>query len=196
MHPSIGNIQTHLSWFMLIGVFVNLFYVGNDMQRTNTMFVYDTVTKELGSSLMDKGWNTKIPMIRDVEFVKNIGHEGSFKFRYHVSRATVYANFIYNRHRWFSDKTWEAMEQYEHVQIIVLHCKFESLQIDVKVGMTWLVRKLRQDIQIQLEIAADFEFDIWIVINNVASKVNAKNEKLVTVMSCVPPKMLRVVQRS
>ena len=97
----------------------------------------------------------------------------------------------------FPDKTWEAMEQYEPVQTGVLHCEFEGLHVDVEVGMTWSVHELRQEIQIQLEIATDdFEFDIWIVTNNVASKVNARNEKHVTIMSCAPPKMLRVVQRS
>ena len=96
----------------------------------------------------------------------------------------------------FPDKTWEAMEQYEPVQTGVLHCEFEGLHVDVEVGMTWSVHELRQEIQIQLEIVVDFEFDIWIVTNNVASKVNARNEKHVTIMSCAPPKMLRVVQRS
>jgi len=196
MRPSTGSKQTHLSWFMPIGVFVDLFYIGNNMRRTNTMFVYDTVTEELCSSLMDKGWNTKITRIRDMEFVKTTIAEGSLKFRYHISRATLYANFIYNRHKMLSDKTWEAMEQYEHVQTIALHCEFEGLQVDVEVGMTWSVYEVRQEIQTQLGIAPDFEFDLWIVTDNVANKVNARNEKHVTVMSCVPPKMLRVVQRS
>ena len=196
MRPSTGSKQTHLSWFMPIGVFVDLFYIGDDMRRTNTMFVYDTVTEELCSSLMDKGWNTKITRIRDMEFVKTTIAEGSLKFRYHISRATLYANFIYNRHMMLPDRTWEAMEQYEPLQTVVVHCEFQGLQVDVEVGMTWTVHDLRQEIQIQLEIAADFEFDIWIVTNNVASKVNARNEMHVTIMSRVPPKMLRVVQRS
>ena len=63
---------------------VDLFYVGNGMQRTNTLFVHDIVTVELCSSLMDKGWNMKITRICDVEFVNTTIAEGSLKFRYHV----------------------------------------------------------------------------------------------------------------
>lgn len=175
---------------------MDLFYAGNNMRRTNTMFVYDILTKELCSSLMDKGWNTKITKMHDAEFIKTIVAEGSLKFRYHISRATLYANFVYNRQKMLPDKAWEAMEQYEPMQTITLHYELEGVIQDISVGMTWSVQEIRQEIQIQLGIGADFEFDIWIVTDNVASKVNVRNEKHVTVMSCVPPKMLRVVQRS
>ena len=39
MRPTTGSKQTHLCWFMPIGVFVDLFFIGSNMHRTKTMFV-------------------------------------------------------------------------------------------------------------------------------------------------------------
>lgn len=79
MRPNTGSKQTHLSWFMPIAVFIDLFSIGVDMHRTPTMFVYKHATAELCSSLMDGGWDTKITFGADV--IKTTIEPSSLKFR-------------------------------------------------------------------------------------------------------------------
>ena len=69
------------------------------------VFVYNIITEELCSSLMDNGWNMKITKIRNVKFVRTNVAEGYLKFRHHISRATFYADIIYNLHKMHWDKT-------------------------------------------------------------------------------------------
>jgi len=54
MKPNIGSKQTHLSWFMPIGVFIDLLSVARDnMHKTPTMLFFRNVSDDLCSSLMD-----------------------------------------------------------------------------------------------------------------------------------------------
>jgi len=68
MRPVTNSNQTNISWFMPIGVFIDLFYVATNMRRTKMMFVSKKVTEELCASLIDKGCNTKNGIQRLLEF--------------------------------------------------------------------------------------------------------------------------------
>lgn len=66
MKLHVGVIQTHVSWFVSVGVFVDLFTVGIDMHRTVTMFVHKNVTDGLCALLVDGGWDCKITIGEDM----------------------------------------------------------------------------------------------------------------------------------
>ena len=193
MRPTTGSKQTHLCWFMPIGVFVDLFFIGSNMHRTKTMFVYKHASDELCASLMDSGWDSKVTFGADV--LKTIVARDSLKFRYHISRSTLYANFVYNRHKMLRDNTWEALDQYEHVQTVSLHCEMGDIQQELEVGMSWTVHEVRQEMLIHFGAALNSDFDIWIVSGDIVTKIIARNEKNVTAEACLPPKMLRVILR-
>lgn len=196
MRPTTSSKQTNISWFMPIGVFIDLFYVATNMRRTKMMFVYKEVTEELCASLMDRGWDTKITRIRDAEFLKTIAARGSMSFRYHIPRSTLYANFVYNRYRLLPDKTWEPLEQYEPIETVILLCDLDDVTHELEVGLTWTIHEIRQEIRVMFAACEESAFDIWIVNEHgVASKVNSRNEKNVPVSSCLQPKKLIVVQR-
>ena len=142
---------------------------------------------------MDSGWDLKVTFGADV--LKTIVARDSLKFRYHISRSTLYANFVYNRHKMLRDNTWEALDQYEHVQTISLHCEMGDIQQEIEVGMSWTVHEVRQEILIHFGATLNSDFDIWIVSGDIVTKVNARNEKNVIVEACLPPKMLRVILR-
>lgn len=99
MRPTTGSKQTHLSWFLPIHVFVDLFAIASlEMQRTPTMFVFRRpVRQELTDSLMDRGWSTKISIGDD--HIKCTIDCASVVFRYHIGRSILYMNFVYNRER-------------------------------------------------------------------------------------------------
>jgi len=121
MRPSTGSKRTHLSWFLPIGVFVDLFSVAQgDMRKTAHMFVFNRVSQDLSNSLMDQGWDSKIMNGPDV--IKTTVNHESLSFRYHINRLTLYANFVYNRERLVSSNTWIALDQYEPQIPVTLHC--------------------------------------------------------------------------
>ena len=160
MHPTTSSKRTNLSWFMPIGVFVNLFYVAIHMRRTKMMFVYKEVTEELCASLMDNGWDTKVTRIQDAEFLKTTVAQGSLSFRYHIPRSILYASFVYNRHRLCPNKTWKPLEQDEPVKTVKLLCDLENVTHKLEVGLTWTIYEIRQEIKVIFGSCEESTFDI------------------------------------
>ena len=50
----------------------------------------------------------------------------SLKFRYHIDRATPYANFIYNQLKKLQNSTWQAIDQFEPMDVVNIHCEFDD----------------------------------------------------------------------
>jgi len=96
MRPTIGSKQIHLSLFLPIHIFVDLFVVASgEMQRTPTMFVFkQLVRQELTNSLMDRGWSTKISIGDD--HIKCIVDCASIVFHHHIDKSILYMNFVYS----------------------------------------------------------------------------------------------------
>ena len=196
MRPTIGSKQTYLSWFMPIGVFVDLFHVSTNMHRSNQMFIFKQVDEELCASLMDKGWNEKVTKLQAGDFVKTSIPLESMKFRYHISSSTLYANFFYIRHKMLQNKTWEALDQYDPVEIVTLQCELGNITQSLEVGSSWSIHEIRQEIQIQFGLALNYDFHIHLISDGIGTKINPRHEKNVTTLNCALPKKLQVVQRS
>lgn len=189
MRPNIGSKLTHLSWFMPIGVFIDLFSVSEEqMHRTPTLFVFKNVNEELCSSLMDQGWNNKVTIGADI--IRTEVHLPSLNFRYHLGRSTLYSNFVYNRSRMISHDVFEAIDQSEQVTMVTVHCEMDDRKIDVEVGLSWSLYDVRQEISVQTGPALDSQFQMYIITDGHATKVNTRKEKTFTVSMVLPPKKL------
>jgi len=92
MKPSIGSKQTHIPWFMPLGVFIDLFAAASEFHRTASMWVFKHVQEPLCQSPMDHGWNSKI----GADVIRCTVQQESLVFRYHIARSTLYARFCYN----------------------------------------------------------------------------------------------------
>lgn len=89
MRPTTGSKQTHLSCFLPIHVFVDLFVVASsNVTRKPTMFVFKLMKKELTDSLMDQGRNIKVSI--GVDHIKCTADSTSLVFRYHIGRSILY----------------------------------------------------------------------------------------------------------
>lgn len=194
MKPNLGSKQTRLSWFMPIGVFVDLFSVAEGIHRTPTMFVFKQMTDDLCSSLMDRGWDLKITVGADV--IKCVIPRASLVLRYHIGRSTLYALFVYNRLKMLPDSTWEAIDQYEPVVMVSISCEMGERKQDVEVGMSWTFSDIRHEVLLQLGVDTDTESEIWIATDNTVVKVNSRQEKKFTAANAMPPKIFRLVARS
>jgi len=53
MRPGTSSKVTHLSWFLPIGVFVDMFHVARNIQKTKVMWIIKDVDDELCASTMD-----------------------------------------------------------------------------------------------------------------------------------------------
>ena len=187
MKPNIGSKQTRLSWFMPIGVFVDLFSIATGIHRIPTMFVFKHMTDDLCSSFMDRGWDCKITFGADV--IKCVIPRASLICRYHIGRSTLYALFVYNRHKMLPDSTWEAIDQYEPVNMVSISCEMEERTQDVEVGMSWTFWDIRQEVLLQLGLDTDIETNIMITIGDTAVKINSRQEKKFTTIDVLPLKI-------
>lgn len=196
MRPNTGSKQTHLSWFLPIHVFIDLFaIVVADMQKTNTMFVFKYVKDELTNSLMDKGWESKITIGADV--IKTTVDQASMKFRYHISRSTLYCNFVYNRERMGVDNKWEPIDHLELEQMVTIQCEMgDDWREELEVGLSWSLSDVRKEILVSLGAGFDTDFRMCIVDNDTMTRVNDRNEKNKTVAHVLPPKKLCLVVRT
>lgn len=62
-----GSRMGHLQWFMPLHVFVDLFACGEErIRRTSALYVVNSPTDELFTSLMDAGWHQKIVLGKDI----------------------------------------------------------------------------------------------------------------------------------
>ena len=126
MKPATGSKRTHISWFMPLDVFIDLFAAAKSSYRTTTMWIFKNVNEELCQSLMDGGWNTKITIGADI--IKCTVHKEPLVFRYHIARSTLYATFVFNRERMLPNSTWEAIDQSEPIQMVNINCEFWRLE--------------------------------------------------------------------
>lgn len=194
MRPGTSSKLTHLSWFLPIGVFVDIFHVAeNRIQKTKVMWIIKDVDDDLCASMMDKGWDLKITKAADV--IKTVVHQQSLRFRYHIGRSTLYANFVYNRWRMLPNGTWETLDEYEPVVLVIIHCQVEDSIQDLEVGLSWTFSAVRQEILVQLNQLSCIDFRMSIVDDNAVFKVNLRNEKNYTVANVLPPKKLRLITR-
>lgn len=194
MRPNTGSKQTHLSWFMPIGVFVDLFSAAEDnMHRTPTMFFFRNLSDNLCSSLMDDGWDEKITYGADV--IKTVVHRPSVTFKYHIGRSTLYVNFKYNRSRLVSKDVYEPIDQYEHETMVTVHCQMDDCKAQVEVGLTWSLYDVRQEFSIQVGPLSTDLYQMYIFGDGPPLKINSRNEKNYTVDSVLSPKLVRFIAR-
>jgi len=189
MRPNTGSKLTHISWFMPIGVFIDLFSVAKEqMHRTPTMFVFKNVSEDLCSSLMDQGWDDKVIIGADI--IRTKVHLPSLSFRYHSSRSTLYSNFVYNRSRMILQDVFKAIDQNEQVTMVTVHCEMGDYKTNVEVDLFWSLYDVRQEIAIQIEPALESELQMYIINEGQATKVNTRKEKTYSVSMVLPPKKL------
>jgi len=194
MRPSTSSKLTHLSWFLPIGVFVDIFHVAeNRIKKTKVMWIIKDINDDLCASIMDKGWDLKITKAADV--IKTVVHQQSLGFRYHIGRSTLYTNFVYNRRKMLPNGTWKALDEYESVVSVIIHCQVEDSIQDLQVGLSWTFSAVRQEILVQLNQLSSIDFRMSIVDDNAVFKVNLRNEKNYTVANVLPPKKLRLITR-
>lgn len=161
MKPNTGSRQTHLQWIMPITVMVDLFSCAQTIHRSKTLFVFKAVTEELMSSLMDKGWNSKVTMGGDV--VRCTIDPATITFRYHIVRSTLYTNFQFNRERLLVETGWQPIDQVSHVDVVTVKCEYEDWRSEVEVGRDWQLTNLREEIIVALGDDCPSEFTLWIL---------------------------------
>ena len=111
---------------------VDLFSCAQTIHRSKTLFVFKAVTEELMSSLMDKGWNSKVTMGGHV--VQCTIDLATITFRYHIVRSTLYTNFQFNRERLLVETGWQSIDQVSHVDVVTVNCEYEEGRSEVEVG--------------------------------------------------------------
>ena len=162
MKGSTGSFMAHVQWFMPIHVMVDLFACAADSRRTPQLYVFRNPSDELLKSLMDKGWNEKHMIGRDV--LKCIVNQASLIFRYHIGRQTLYANFQYVRYKSEGPENWVPMDQAVVVETVNIRIFFDgALLPQVEVGKSWPVSHLRNEISIFLprdKIPEDYDLVI------------------------------------
>jgi len=193
MRPNTGSSQTHLSWFMPIGVFIDLFATTDTIQRTANMWVFKQVSDALCQSLMDGGWDSKVTFRANA--IKCTVARASLIFRFHIARSTLYARFVYNRQRRVSLSQWMDLDQYMPSVMVTVHCQLEDRQHDLDVGLTWSLADIQQEVAVQFGIEANTIYQLWIVDGTVAVKINARNERKHATVDIMPPKVLHLLRK-
>jgi hypothetical protein len=168
MKPMTGSRVTHISWFMPIGVMVDLFACASSIHKTRTLFVFKEISEELFDSLMDRGWNEKI--VIGVDVIKCLIDAKSVLFKYHIGRSTLYASFQFNRMRLIQAGRWEPMDQSEPIQIVKVDCVMGDWNQQLEVGINWSFESIRSEIQITLASDAPTEFTMYIQHDSHASE--------------------------
>jgi len=90
---------------------------------------------------------------------------------------------------------WEALDQYEPLVSVIIHCQVGDSIQDIEVGLSWSFSIVRQELLVQLNQWADRDFRMSIVDDNTVFKVNLRNEKNYIVDKVLPPKKLRLILR-
>lgn len=194
MRPTTGSSQTHLSWFMPICVFIDLFAAAHTFQRTPTMWIFKEVSDQLCQSLMDGGWDSKVTFGADV--IKCMVAKPSLIFRFHIARSTLYARFVYNRQRRVSLSEWVDLDQHMPTVMVTVRCEMEDRQYDLEVGLTWSLADIRQEVAVQFGMEENTIYCLWIVDGRTDIKINPRNEKRHTTVDIMPPKVLRLLRQS
>jgi len=70
-----------------------------------------------------------------------------------------------------------------------------AIREELEVCMSWTLHEVQYEIFIHFGAALNPDFDIWIVSGDIATKVNAMNEKKIIVQAYLLPKKLRIVLR-
>ena len=113
------------------------------------------------SSLMDKGWNSKVTMGGDV--VQCTIDPATIMFRFHIVRSTLYTNFQFNRERHLAETGWQLIDQVGHVDIVTVNCEYKDWRSKVEVGWDWQLTNLCQETIIALGADCPSEFTMWIL---------------------------------
>jgi len=74
MKPSTGSKQTHISWFMPLGVFIDLFAAASEFHRTASLWVFKHIQEPLCQSLMEVDGTQRLLLVQmssDAQFNKN-----------------------------------------------------------------------------------------------------------------------------
>jgi len=150
MKPSTGSKVTHITWFMLIGVMVDLFTAAPTIHRTRTLFVFKEMSDKLFASLMDQGWHEKVVIGEDI--IKCLVDLKFVLFKYHISRSTLYATFQFNRLRLVEGGLWQAVDQCEPITIVKVDCVLGDCTQQFEVGINWTFESLRSEILLAFPI--------------------------------------------
>ena len=102
------EIIVQIQWFMPAHVMVDLFACADSIQKTRSMYIFNEPSEQLLCSLMDAGWDMKYEKGQDV--LKCVVSRDSMKFRYHLGRQMLYANFQYVRYRRVEGQAWIAID--------------------------------------------------------------------------------------
>jgi hypothetical protein len=160
-------------WFMPIHVMVDLFAIaGDNIRRTATLFIVQSPSEALLSSLMNPGWGEKFHLGQDV--IKCVVNRPSIVFRYHVGRQTLYTRFQYTRFRGAANNKWDAIDHLPDVEMVSVRCVFRGSAIPTfQVGKSWPVSHLRHEIAITLGDSVPEEY------NMVVLEANGRSERKV-----------------
>jgi len=160
MKHTTGNRATRISWFMPIGVMVDLFAIMPSIHRTRTTWVFKALSSEVFDSLMDSGWDTKV--VTGADEIKCTVDRDSVSFKYHIKRATLYANFHFYRMR-LIDGIWKDIDQRHEVYPVTVDCEMNDCQRQLQVGHNWTFTSMRSEVQMALGPNAPEDFSFWIV---------------------------------
>ena len=179
MKASTGSSFAHQQWFMPIHVMVDLFAVSCDnIRRTPTLFVLQSPSEALLSSLMNPGWSEKFHIGQDV--IKCVVNRSSIVFRYHVGRQTLYTRFQYTRFRGAANNKWDAIDHLPDVEMVEVCCLFRgSAMPTFQVGKAWPVFHLRHEIAMTLGDGVPEEY------NMVVLEATGNREKKVPVVRTI-----------
>jgi hypothetical protein len=187
MKATTGSSFVHQQWFMPIHVMVDLFAVAADsIRRTPTLFVSNSPSEALLSSLMNPGWNEKFHIGQDV--IKCVANRSSIVFRYHVGRQTLYTRFMYTRYRGAANNNWDAIDHLPDEEMVEVCCMFRgNLLPTFEVGKAWPVSHLRHEIAMTLGDDVPKEYNM-VVID--ATGVREKKVRVLTNSSCRLPEII------
>jgi len=160
MKPTTRSRVTHISWFMPIAVMVDLFAYAPSIRRTKMLFVFREMLDELSNSLMDCGWQEKVVIGQDA--IKCVLDPKTVLFKYHIGQSTLYVTFQFNRFRLLAHESWEAMDQWETMTLVKVHCVCGDSSQLLEVGSNWSLESVQQEILIAFASSLLAEFSLYI----------------------------------
>ena len=134
---------------MPVHMMVDLFACADSIRKTRSMYIFNEPSEQLLCSLMDARWDMKYEKGQDV--LKCVVSRDSMKFRYHLDRQMLYANFQYVRYRRVERQAWIAIDQAVVLEMVRTTVIFgDTLLPPIEVGRTWPVSHIRNKILIIL----------------------------------------------
>ena len=138
MKGGTGSSVVHVQWFMPVHMMVDLFACVDSIRKTRSMYIFNEPSEQLLCSLMDARWDMKYEKGQDV--LKCVVSCDSMKFRYHLGRQMLYANFQFVRYIRVEGQAWIAIDQVVVLEMVRTTVIFgDTLLPPIEVGQTWPV---------------------------------------------------------